>query len=344
MVKGENDNQYLHLRERFNTLSSSLPYKTDKSSVNSLKNISFFEWKLGISFFTGDVQQEGETFYFKTSNNGKAILSKKIRSFLSNIDPEYNSIAISILKDHCRVKVINLEANVFLLWATEYDLKKYYWAIANAVYQSASSKYHSIDCLANTENSVIESLHKDFSFAISVGNYGMICAFEEICNYLHLDSGLYPNNFDILQPNDKSILLQKWGWYYYSLGIDTVPTDKNGVPLSDSTYSEERRRWGKHFAKLNWKEAEGIALVAGSNDNFVIEVVQGKKDSAEILEVLRKHKAKKVFLFRNPTQLLLIKKDVLPNRNYQSYTLHKSGYFPISPYKHGNMECISLSE
>lgn len=344
MVRGDTDNQYLRLKEKFNALSSSFPYKKDKNSVDSLKNISYFEQILGISFFTDDVQQEGKTYYFKTSNNGKAVFSKKLISFLSTIDQEYNSIAISLLREHCRVKTINLEANLFLLWATESDIRKYHWAIADAVYLSASSKYHSIDCLANTEHSVIESLHKDFSFAISVGNYGMICAFEDICNYLHLNSGLYPNNFDILQSNDKSILLQKWGWYYYSLGIDTVPTDKDGVPLSDSTYSEERRQWGKHFAKLNWKEAEGIALVAGTNDNLVLEVVQNKKDSAEIMEVLRKYKAKKVFLFRNLTPLFLIKNGVLPNRNYQSFTLHKSGYFPIFPYKREAMECLNLSE
>lgn len=341
MVRGENDYQYLQLTQKFNELSKKLPYKKDKDGSYSFKSIQHFEWALGCLVLTDDVKNENGTQFFKMNNGGKAIISTKLLSFLSSVEPEYYSVALSLIKSKCRVKAINLEANLFIIWATLLDLKKYRWAIIDAVYRAARDRYESIHCLAKVERSEIESLHKDFQFAMNNGNYAMIHAYLDICNFLNLDSGLYPENFDLLNSNDKSILLQKWGWNYYSLYIDTVPTDKDGVPLSESTFDNYRRQWGRNFAHLRWKGADGIALVAGTN-KWVIEVTDRNLDEDDVMRELLSNKEIEVCIIRKPTLLLVVNKDVLQEKEYQGFTIHKSGYYPIYPYKGEPMEIKTI--
>ena len=144
-----------------------------------------------------------------------------------------------------------------------------------------------------------------------------------------------------MNSNDKSILLQKWGWNYYSLYIDTVPTDKDGVPLSESTFDNYRRQWGRNFAHLRWKGADGIALVAGTN-KWVIEVTDRNLDEDDVMRELLSNKEIEVCIIRKPTLLLVVNKDVLQEKEYQGFTIHKSGYYPIYPYKGEPMEIKTI--
>lgn len=333
MVRGKNDYQYLRLTERFNALSKRLPFKKDETGAYSFDSISNFEWALCVLILTDEIHLDNGTHFFKLNNGGRAVISKKLISFLSSVEPEYYSVALSLIKSHCRIRSINFEANQFLIWASDRDLRKYHWSIADSVYSSARDRFQSINNLAKAEQSVLESLYKDFQFAMKNGNYAMIQAYLDICNCLHLDSGLYPKNFDLLNSNDKSILLQKWGWYYYSLGIDTVPTDKDGVPLSESSYTDYRRQWGRNFARLNWKGAEGIALVAGANNKWLIESLDNRSNAEDLIQEFPIDKGKTVYFFRNPTPLLIVNSDDLKKKKYRKFTIHKNGYYPIYPYK-----------
>lgn len=342
MVRGENDYQYLRLTDRFNVLSQRLPFKKDEHGVYTFDSVSYFEWALNVLILTDEVHIDNGTHFFKLNNGGKAVLSKKLISFLSSVRPEYSSVALSLIKSNCRIRTINLEANLYMLWASERELRKYHWAIADAVYSSARDKYNSIKDLANAERSVLESLYRDFQFAMNNGNYAMTHAYLEVCNCLHMDSGLFPENFDLLNSNDKSVLLQKWGWYYLSLGIDTVPTDKEGIPLSESSFAERTRQWGKNFAHLSWKGAEGIAVVGGTNNKWVIEVKDSNKDVEEIIKGFRSDNKTKVFIFRNPTPLLLVNNEVIREKKCIGLTIHKSGYYPVFPYKGEPMEIQTI--
>lgn len=332
MVRGDNDYQYLRLTERFNALSKRLPIKKDETGAYSFDSISRFEWALCALILTDEIHFENGTHFLKLNNGGRAFLSKKLVTFISSVEPKYYSVALSLLKSHCRIRAINLESNRYLIWASDRDLRKYHWSVADAVYRSARDRYQSIK-LESAERSVIESLYKDFQFAMNNGNYAMTRAYLNICDYLHLDSGLYPENFDLLNSNDKSILLQKWGWYYYSLGIDTVPTDRDGVPLSESTFASYRRQWGRNFAHLSWKGAEGIALVAGTNNKWLIEALDNRSDAKEVIHEFPIDKDNTVFFFRNPTPLLIVNSDDLKKKKYRGVTIHKSGFYPIYPYK-----------
>lgn len=332
MVRGEKDYQYLRLTERFNALLKRLPFKKDETGAYSFDSIGDFEWALCVLILTDEIHLDNGTHFFKLNNGGRAILSKKLINFISSVEPKYYSVALSLIKSHSRIRAINLESNRYLIWASDLDLRKYHWSIVDAVYCSARDKYHSIDNLANAERSEIESLYEDFQFALNNGNYAMIHAYLEICDYLHLDSGLYPENFDLLSSNGKSVLLQKWGWYYHSLDLDVVPTDKNGVPLSESTFADRGRQWGRNFSHLSWKEAEGIALVAGTN-KWVIEVTDSNFDEDEVTQEFVTDKKIKVCIIRRPKLLLVVDNDVLPEREYRGFSIHKSGYYPIFPYK-----------
>lgn len=343
MVKGENDNQYKRLAEKFNHLSAGLSYNRKETEIN-FQTIDDFERKLSIHLITDTipylVSDATSINYLRTNNSGKVVLSPNVLNFLASLEQDYLPVAVSLFKSCCRIKITNLEANQFLIWATKFDLRQYHWKIVDSVHKSARDKYLSIDSIADMPRLELEILHNDFQFAMKYGNYSMIDADVHICEYLGINPGLVAENFELLTSAEKSVLLHKWGWYLHILGIDVVPTERTGEPLFESVYSTYRKEWNKNFANTNWNKAEGIALVIGNN-KWIIEINKGNTN--DILKRLSKHKATKVILFNSQTPLILIEKDLLPDKKYRSFKLHKSGYFPIKPHQGEIMEVITLT-